>query len=67
MIAKTTASGLQKMRAAVFMRVQKTDEIPRGCAMYDGDRLGGETHAEFAAAADTGKRKDHHGQRKPDH
>lgn len=35
--------------------------------MYDGDRLGGQTHAEFAAAADTGKRKDHHGQRKPDH
>ena len=48
------------------MRVQKADEIPRGCAMYDGDRLG-ETHAKFAAAADTGKRKDHHGQRKPDH
>lgn len=66
MIARTTASGLQKMRAAVFMRVQKTDEILRGCAMYDGDRLG-ETYAKFAAAADTGKRKDHHGQRKPDH
>lgn len=34
--------------------------------MYDVDRLG-ETYAKFAAEADTGKRKDHHGQRKPDH
>lgn len=34
--------------------------------MYDGDRLG-ETYAKYAAAADTGKRKDHHGKRKPDH